>query len=156
MDDTTRSVLDRITKRFSQETTLATGHCTKVFFDTVQLSPNDLARLAAQATGGLEHSAFDLALGIAYNGIFFAAAVAGGRQVAILQADGKLCGPSLAGKKVVIVSDIVVSGKQLYAGEKIARQAGAQVVGYVCIVDRSNGQVGTKEQPLYSASQLAL
>ena len=153
MDETTKAIIERITHTHGQPQQIPSGHVASVFYDCIQLSPNELARLAAQAVGHLEHDHFDVALGIAYAGICFAAAVAGGRQVAILQADGEICGPSLKGKKVIIVDDVVHSGRRLTAAASRIRSLGGAVVGFACIVDRSDGKVGSDKQPLWSAYQ---
>ena len=76
MDETGRAIIEGITVRYDKPREIPGGHKVSVFYDTRLLSPNDLARLAAQATGHLDHNAFDVVLGVAYNGIFFAAAVA--------------------------------------------------------------------------------
>ena len=150
-DETTKKIIERITINYNQPTKLPSGHVSKVFFDCMMLTPNDLARLAAQATGDLDQDFFDLALGNAYGGLFFAAAVAGGRACAILQKDGLIRGPSLKGKKVIVVDDVVHSGNNLTNAKNIAQAQGALVVAYACIVDRSDGQFGSKELPLFSA-----
>jgi len=156
MDETTRAVLEKITVRYDQEVQLPSGHRSKVFYDCARLSSSDLARLAAQAVGGLEQKFFDLALGIAYSGILFAVAIGSSEEVAILQADKKLYGPSLRDKKVIVVIDVVVSGRQLEEAAIIAEQHGAKVVGYACIVDRSDGKVGSPNLPLFSACSSSL
>ncbi len=156
MDETSRAIIEKITVRYEKPVKLPSGHEVRVFFDTARLCPNDLARLAAEATGHLEHDAFDLALGVAYNGIFFAAAVAGGREAAILQADGCIYGPALKGKRVVLVSDVVCEGRQLRESEKVALAHGADVLGYACIVDRSQGAFDKSAKPLWSAVQVSL
>lgn len=156
MDETTRSIIDRITIVNPEPVRIYSGHVCKVFYDCIQLSPNDLARLAAQATGHLPEGAFDLALGLAYSGIFFAAAVAAGRQVGILQKDALICGPSITGKSIVIVDDVVHSGRHLINAERIAHSAGAKVIGYACIIDRSNGSIGEQNRPLWSAFQTTM
>ncbi|MCO6430781.1 MAG: hypothetical protein J5J00_07960 [Deltaproteobacteria bacterium] len=153
MDETTKAIIDRITVRKDEPFKTPNGHTATVFYDCIQLSPNELARLAAQAVGHLEHDAFDIAVGLAYAGIFFSAAVAGGRQVAILQADGEFTGPPLNGKKVVVVDDVVHSGRRIGGAAERVKASGGIVVGLACIVDRSNGSVGSKETPLWSAFQ---
>ncbi|RMG43173.1 MAG: hypothetical protein D6719_04350 [Candidatus Dadabacteria bacterium] len=156
MDATTKAIIEKITISYDQPTKIPGGHMCTVFYDCVQLSPADLARLAAEAVGHLSQSYFDIAVGIAYSGIFFAAAVAGGRKAAILQTDGGICGPSLSGSKVVIVSDVVYTGGELSRAEKIITEHGASVVGYACIIDRSGGKVGSEAKPLWSAFETVL
>ena len=156
MDDTTKSIIDRIIVRYQKPKPVPGGHECSVFYDCAQLSPNDLARLAAAATGHLDHAAFHIAVGIAYNGIFFASAVAGGRQVAILQKDGVVSGPSVKGKKVLLVSDVVCTGSEIKKAEDKILAAGGNVVGYAAIIDRSDGKFGTDKKPFWSAYRTSL
>ena len=156
MDDTTRSIIDGIIVQHDKPIKLAGGHTCTIFYDIFRLTPNELARLAAQAVGHLSNDAFDVALGIAYEGIIFAAAIAGGRQVAILQTDEKIFGPSIQGKQVVIVGDIVLTGKHLFRAQQLVEAQGGRVVGYACIIDRSNGAVGTDSCPMWSAYQTSM
>ncbi len=119
-----------------------------VFYDCYQLAPSELARLAADAIGDLEYDSFDLTVGLAYSGILYAAAVAGGRKVAILQKDGRLFGPDLKGKRVLIVDDVVHTGRHLIEAAKKAEAEGGIVVGFVCIIDRSSGTLKGPTSPL--------
>lgn len=153
MDETTKAIIERITRRHVQPITVGQGEQCTVFYNCIELTPNELTRLAADATGDLSESTYDVAVGIAYTGIFFAAAIAGGSQVAILRDDKRISGPDLTGKRVVIVDDVAHSGRSLLAAEKLVTDAGAVVVGYVCIIDRSNGSFGSEQKPLWSAYQ---
>ncbi len=158
MDETTKVVIDRITIKFERPTRIPSGQVASVFYDCFQLAPSELARLAADAVGDLDHDAFDYAVGLAYSGILFAAAVAGGRKVGILQKDGQLFGPDLRGKKVVIVDDVVHTGRHLLEAAKKVQAEGGEVVGYVCIIDRSprgelSGAAHPLGVPLWSAYQ---
>jgi len=153
MDDTTRSIIDRITVIYKSPVEIPGGHKTTTYYNCTELSPNDFSRLAAQATGHLEHDAFDVAIGIAYTGIFFSFAVAGGRQVGILREDGKISGPNVTGKKVLVVGDVVFTGKQIKNAVELVRKSGGIIVGMACIIDRSGGGVGSADCPLWSAFQ---
>ena len=156
MDDTTKVIIERVTIRFPRPTRIPSGHVCSVFYDTYQLTPNEMARLAADATGHLDHDAFDTVVGLAYSGILYASAVSGGRMVAILQKDGKLFGPDLRGRRVVVADDVVFSGRHLQdAVEKVEREGGI-VVGCACIVDRSGGKPESLTQPLWSAFQTGM
>ena len=148
MDETTKASIDRITIRFEKPTRIPGGQFTSVFYDCYQLAPSELARLAADAIGDLDHDAFDVAVGLAYSGILFAAAVAGGRRVAIVQKDGEVFGPDLRNRKVVIVDDVVHTGGRLLEATAKVQSEGASVVGYVCIIDRSSGQLSDEGSPL--------
>jgi orotate phosphoribosyltransferase len=155
MDETTKAAIDRITIRFERPTRLPSGQVAGVFYDCYQLAPSELARLAADAIGDLDHDVFDMAVGLAYSGILYAAAVAGGRKVAILQKDGQIFGPDLRDKKVVVVDDVVHTGRHLLEATKKIEAEGGIVVGFVCIIDRSSGKLlGTSSPlpaPLWSA-----
>lgn len=151
MDETTRAAIDAITVSFSEPRKIPSGQVCSVFYDCVRLSPNDLARLAAHAVGHLPEESFDVAVGIAYNGILFASAVAGGRHVAILCENGTLWGVNLKGKKVMLVDDVVHSGSRLRAAETLVLAAGAEVVGYACIINRAHADQARLSKPLWSA-----
>lgn len=139
MDETTREIIRSITIRYSAEQVLPGGHSGCVFYDCAQLSPSQLSRLAASAMWEEEHLDFDIMVGLAYRGIFFASALAGGKQVAILQADAKIFGPSLAGKRVILVDDVIVNGATILSSKAKLEELGAKVVAFACIIDRSTG-----------------
>ena len=153
MDETTRAIIERILVKFDTPQPVPGGHLCSVFYDCSRLTSPDLARLAAEAVGHLGEGIFDMSIGLAYRGILFAAAVAGGRQVGILQTDGEIFGPSVSGKKVVVVDDVVYSGDHLAQAEKKINAAGGEVVGYACIVDRSKGRPLKLGKPVWSAFQ---
>jgi orotate phosphoribosyltransferase len=161
MDETTKKIIEKISVVYPEPTQIPTGQSCSVFYDCFQLSPSDLARLAAEAVGDVDHDTFDIVVGLAYSGILFAAAVAGGKRVAILQKDGQLFGPSLFGLRVIVADDVVHSaGRMREAAGKVAA-AGGKVIGFACIVDRSGGkfQAGVSSEnngemsPLWSAFQ---
>lgn len=152
LDETTHDIIEKITVRFERPTQIRSGHVCMVYYDCMQLAPSDLARLAAQTTGHVGEHAFDMTIGIAYYGIFFAAAIAGGKQVSILGKDNKFYGPDLKGKRVLIVDDVVHSGRAIREAASLAQAAGAEVVGYACVVDRSGGALKL-DKPLWSSCQ---
>ena len=162
MDETTKGIIERIAIRFPKPTRIPSGQVCSVFYDSFQLTPNDLARLSAFAVGHLDHDAFDVAVGLAYSGILFAASVAGGRKVAILQKDGGFFGPDLNGQRVVVVDDVVHSGRRLRDAAEKVRSEGGDVVGFACLIDRSAGRFSNSDVsdirmelggPLWSAFQ---
>jgi orotate phosphoribosyltransferase len=164
MDETTKKVIDRISVVYPKPTKIPTGQVCSVFYDCFQLSPSDLARLAAEAVGDIDHDSFDVVVGLAYSGILFAAAVAGGKKVAILQKDGQLFGPALKGLRVVIADDVVHSGGRIREAAAKVVAAGGTVVGCACIIDRSGGKFQSgiasdekgETKPLWSAFQTGL
>jgi orotate phosphoribosyltransferase len=161
MDETTKKVIDRISVVYPNPTKIPTGQTCSVFYDCFQLSPSDLARLAADAVGDVNHDSFDIVVGLAYSGILFAAAVAGGKKVGILQKDGAFFGPPLRGLRVVIADDVVHSGGRLREAAEKVTAAGGAVVGCACIIDRSGGKFQSGivsdqngvSKPLWSAFQ---
>ncbi len=161
MDETTKKVIDRISVSYPQPTKIPTGQVCSVFYDCFQLSPSDLARLAAEAVGDVDHESFDIVVGLAYSGILFASAVAGGKKVGILQKDGAFFGPALKGLRVVIADDVVHSGGRMRDAAAKVSKAGGDVVGYACIIDRSGGKFQSgisseqtgESKPLWSAFQ---
>ncbi|MEY4669165.1 MAG: Phosphoribosyl transferase domain [Pseudomonadota bacterium] len=161
MDETTKKIIDKISVVYPKPTQIPTGQLCSVFYDCFQLSPSDLARLAADAVGDVDHDTFDIVVGLAYSGILFAAAVAGGKKVAILQKDGQLFGPALAGLRVIVADDVVHSGRRMREAAAKVIAAGGEVIGFACIVDRSGGRFSAgmasenmaKLGPLWSAFQ---
>lgn len=153
MDETTTSIIERITIRSDKPMRLLNGEYSSIFYDCIQLTPNDLARLAAESVGELPESTFDLAIGIAYSGILFAAAVAGGKQVAILDHEHTIQGPSIEGKKVILVDDVVHTGKRIARAIEAVTRFGGELVGVACIVHRQGDQSVGLTLPVWSALQ---
>ncbi len=151
MDETTKKIIELITQRHKKPVAVPGGRSSAIFYDCAQLSPNDLARLAAEAVGHLSEDSFDIVVGIAYRGILFAAALAGGRPVAILEREGEISGPDLSGKKVLIADDVVFSGEHILSAQRKVEARGGVVVGFACIVDRTGGKTAEVGRPLWSA-----
>jgi len=156
-DDTTKTIIEKITVTSKTPMIIpGTEHRSTIYYDCAQLTPGDLARLAAGATGHLGAEDFDLALGVAYTGILLASAVAGGRQVAIFGKDGAMYGPACKRRKVLIVNDVIYTGTEVSKAADAARAAGGQIVGFACIIDRSAGSGELGGRPIYSAMQVKL
>lgn len=115
---------------------LANGEYSKIFYDCIQLTPNDLARLAAEAVGEIPESDFDMVVGLAYSGILFAAAVAGGKQVAILDHAHKLQGPDINGQRIIIADDVVHTTRRVNEAAGVISQYGGKVIGIACVIHR--------------------
>lgn len=143
MDETTKAIIATITVRGPAG----------VSYECAALCPNDLARMAAEATGDLPEGTFDLVVGMAYRGILFAAAVAGGHQVAIFQHDGSLCGPAVRGRRVVLVDDVFAGPDRFKNAIEIVTAHGGTVVGCACIIDRAEGVTSLGGLPVWSAFQ---
>lgn len=155
MDETTRALIERITVRHVTPQPLPDGRLSEVFFDCARLSPNDLSRLAALAVGDLGEDGFDAVVGIAYSGILFAAAVAGGKQVLILKHDGTLWGGSPQGLRILVVDDIMYTRRHAAEAVDNLTAQGSKVVGAVCIIDRADDDGSLAGAiPVYSAFQV--
>ncbi len=44
------------------------------------------------------------------------------------------------GQKILIVEDVITTGKSSLECSNLAKQAGGEIIGYACIIDRSNGK----------------
>lgn len=152
VDETTEQIIRKITITGAPRTVKG-GHVCTTFFDCAELATGDLARLAAEALGDLDPETFYAAVGVAFTGVFYAAAVAGGRHVSLVTDDGALYGASIKGRKVVIVDDVVYSGVTLSAARTAVEKAGGNVVGFVTIVDRSRSPGALDGLPVWSAFQ---
>ncbi len=140
MDATTREIINSITVRYDKEGPLPGGHKGMVYYDCPKLSPSQLSRLAASAMWEDQHVDFDLVLGLAYRGILFASALAAGKPVAIYQHDGDVYGPDLKGKRVILVDDVIVSGRTILDSKNKVSQLGPEVVALACIIDRTSDE----------------
>ncbi len=50
------------------------------------------------------------------------------------------------GNKVLIVEDVITTGKSSLECSKLVSSSNAKIVGYACIIDRSNGQSNIKDK----------
>ncbi len=48
--------------------------------------------------------------------------------------------------KVLIIEDVITTGKSSLECSKLVNSAGAKIVGYACIIDRSKGESDIKEK----------
>ena len=48
--------------------------------------------------------------------------------------------------KVIIIEDVITTGKSSLECSQLVNSAGAKIIGYACIIDRSNGQSSIKEK----------
>jgi orotate phosphoribosyltransferase len=138
--------------RFGQFT-LKSGRISPYFFNLGQISSGAaLHRLAGGYAATLQQAgvAFDALFGPAYKGIPLAAAVAmalaeAGQDVPFAYnrkeakdhgEGGVLVGPSLAGKRVVLVDDVLTAGTALREAIALLRSAGAEPVAALIALDR--------------------
>ncbi len=50
------------------------------------------------------------------------------------------------GNKVLIVEDVITTGKSSLECSKLVSSKGAEIIGYACIIDRSNGHSNIKDK----------
>ena len=50
------------------------------------------------------------------------------------------------GKRVIIVEDVITTGKSSLECSKLVNEAGAKINGYACIIDRSNNKSEIKDK----------
>jgi hypothetical protein len=153
MDETSRTIIDAITVHYDVPTRVPGGHLCTVYYDTSRLTGSELARLAAVAAGHLQAHDFDVAVGLGYSGAFFAGAVAGGKQMALIQENGEIYGATIKGRHVVLVDDVVATGAHLLDGMEHLTRLGAEVIGCVVMIDRRTTPGMINGKPLWSAFQ---
>ena len=61
------------------------------------------------------------------------------RKTAKQYGTGKLAEGGSVQRKLVIVEDVITSGGQVIASAQALRQAGANIVGVICVIDREAG-----------------
>lgn len=109
--------------------------------------PDLATQLGAELAAKLRPQSPQLVVGPALGGIFVSFEVAralGVRSVFTERSEGQFelrrgfeIGP---GERVLIVEDVVTTGKSTLEVVEVARKLGAQIVGVGCLVDRSGGQ----------------
>ena len=154
MDETTRRIIERIIVKYDKPMPVLGGHENTLFFETARLTTSDLSRLAAEAVGDISGERF--AVGVADTGTFFAVGVSGGGHVAIVHEDGKFYGESVKGHTVVIVDDVVCTGRRMHDAAKYVEKAGGVVQGFAVIIDRMETPGILDGKPVWSAYQAAL
>jgi len=149
------------------EFTLKSGRSSPYFFNAGRFDSGAvLAELAGCYTDAVEASApdFDLIFGPAYKGIPLATALAcelarRGRDVPLAfnrkeakthGEGGRLIGADLAGKRVLIVDDVMTAGTAVGEALGLIAGAGGQVAGIVIALDRQERRA---EDDLRSAVQ---
>nr|BAN13556.1 uridine 5'-monophosphate synthase/orotate phosphoribosyltransferase [Cyathus stercoreus] len=151
------------------EFTLKSGRISPYFFNAGLLCTGPIlaslsSAYAATIVEGLNSSenqlpAFDVLFGPAYKGIPFASTTAlvlytqhnistgfayDRKEVKDHGEGGKMVGVSVEGKKVVILDDVMTSGKAVRIAIDTVRQHGGEVVGVVQLLDREEvGQDGS-------------
>lgn len=131
------------------EFTLRSGRTADRYFDKYQFE-SDPALLAELATemAALVPDGTELLGGLEMGGIPVVTALAAVtgipavfvRKAAKPYGTARLAeGPSVEGKRVLIVEDVVTSGGQIRLSASDLRDLGATIVGAICVIDREEG-----------------
>ena len=150
MDDLTalaRRVGDacRLTGTF----TLRSGRVSTTYFDKYLFEADpQLLREVAAAAVRLIPSSTEVLAGLELGGVPVATALslATGLPAAFVRKEAKTYGTAklaegagIAGRRVLIVEDIVTTGGQVVLSARDLRERGAILVGALCVIDRSGG-----------------
>ncbi|HNV34327.1 MAG TPA: orotate phosphoribosyltransferase [Bacillota bacterium] len=122
--------------------------------------PDLCAKLAGEIAAKLPKGKVDVSIGPAMGGITLAYEVGralGSRAIFAEREEGRMTlrrGFSLnPGEKVVVCEDVVTTGGSAKEVADMAREAGCDVVGIACLVDRSGGKANLG-YPLYSVLKM--
>lgn len=134
------------------EFTLRSGRLASRYFDKYQFeSDPDLLKALAEEMAPLVPDGVELLAGLEMGGIPVVTALSAVtgipavfvRKVAKTHGTARLAeGPTVDGKRLLIVEDVVTSGGQIRLSTSDLRDLGASVVGAVCVVDREEGGSG--------------
>jgi orotate phosphoribosyltransferase len=133
--------------KLAGEFRLRSGQTSSRYFDKYQFEsdPQILAPLAEWMLELLDDEAPDCLAGLELGGVPLATAMslASGTPAVFVRKEAKrygtakaVEGPSVAGKRVVIVEDVVTTGGQIVESAALLRAAGAEVAVVVCAVWR--------------------
>ena len=131
------------------EFTLRSGRSASRYFDKYQFeSDPELLRSLAEEMVALVPDETELLAGLEVGGIPVVTALSAAtgipavfvRKVAKTYGTARLAeGPSVEGKRVLIVEDVVTSGGQIRLSASDLRDLGAFIVGAICVIDREEG-----------------
>jgi orotate phosphoribosyltransferase len=151
MDDDLASLARRVGEacRLTGTFTLRSGQVSTTYFDKYlfEADPRLLAEVAAAAIR-LIPPGTDVLAGLELGGVPVATALslATGLPAAFVRKEAKTYGTAklaegaeIAGRRVLIVEDIVTTGGQVVLSARDLRERGAKLVGALCVIDRSDG-----------------
>ena len=130
---------------------LSSGNHSNQYFQCAKLLqyPQYSEKIGQELAKLFEINEIDTVVGPALGGIIIAYEVAkalGKKSIFAERKDGNLClrrGFELAkGERIIIIEDVVTTAKSIFETEKVVQDLGGDVVGYGCIVDRSQGRTG--------------
>jgi orotate phosphoribosyltransferase len=157
--------------RLSGEFTLRSGQVSSTYFDKYlfEADPDLLREIAAHASQLLPPGTEVLA-GLELGGVPVATALglATGLPLAFVRKEAKTYGTAklaegaeVAGRRVLVVEDIITTGGQVVLSTNDLRALGAQIDTVLCVIDRSGGEhsrldaAGIAVAALFESSELA-
>jgi orotate phosphoribosyltransferase len=142
--------------------TLRSGQVSTTYFDKYLFEADpQLLREVAAAAVALIPPGTEVLAGLELGGVPVATALslATGLPAAFVRKEAKKYGTAklaegsdIAGRRVLIVEDIVTTGGQVVLSARDLRERGAELVGALCVIDRSEGrhQLGAENLDLIS------
>ena len=151
MDDDLADLARRVGEacRLTGTFTLRSGQVSTTYFDKYLFEADpELLREVAAAAVALIPSGTEVLAGLELGGVPVATALslATGLPAAFVRKEAKTYGTAklaegaeIAGRRVLIVEDIVTTGGQVVLSARDLRERGAELVGALCVIDRSDG-----------------
>jgi orotate phosphoribosyltransferase len=151
MDDKLADLARRVGEacRLTGTFTLRSGQVSTTYFDKYLFEADPvLLREVADAAVDLIPPGTEVLAGLELGGVPVATALAlaTGLPAAFVRKEAKKYGTAklaegaeIAGRRVLIVEDIVTTGGQVVLSARDLRERGATLVGALCVIDRSDG-----------------
>ena len=151
MDDDLADLARRVGEacRLTGTFTLRSGQVSTTYFDKYLFEADpQLLREVAAAAVALIPAGTEVLAGLELGGVPVATALslATGLPAAFVRKEAKKYGTAklaegaeIAGRRVLIVEDIVTTGGQVVLSARDLRERGAELVGALCVIDRSDG-----------------
>lgn len=124
-------------------------HSNQYFQCAKLLQYTDIAEKVGTELAKLITEEVDVVVGPALGGMIIAHEVARAlnkRSIFVERKDGIMClrrGFEISkGEKVIIIEDVITTAKSALEAAKVIEELGAEIIGYGCIVDRSQGKTG--------------
>lgn len=163
-----KSIFD--TAYITGEFLLRSGKISNEYFDKYQFesNPEILSAIAEQISDLIDFD-FDYLAALEMGGIPIATALSMKMKIPMIFVRKKAKeygtqkfaeGPSIKGKKLLIVEDVVTSGGQIIISSNQLREEGAIITKAVCVIDRQSGgsealkNEGIELLPLYTMTDL--
>jgi orotate phosphoribosyltransferase len=138
------------TCRLTGEFTLRSGQVADTYFDKYLFEADpELLAAVAQAALPLIPSNTEVLAGLELGGVPVATALslATGLPAAFVRKEAKAYGTAklaegaaIEGRRVLIVEDVITTGGQVVLSARELRERGADLLGALCVIDRSGGQ----------------